>query len=249
MNREARSGPLDVVLVEDDSVTRLSLALAIEAEPALRLVAALDGVGRALAWLEERGADLLLTDLRLPDGSGLDIIRACFRIRPDCAIMVITMSSDEDSVLASIAAGASGYMLKDSGRLDIAHALLELHAGGSPISPFIARKVLARLRAPEPEAAPPSDRSMARWARFEPPAPRETSVLESLTPREASILELIAQGASYANIAQSLSVGIGTVQSYVKSLYGKLAVHSRGAAVFEAQKRGLLRMGKVLARK
>lgn len=235
-NGEAERGPLEVVLVEDDSVTRMTLALAIEAEPALRLVGALDGVGRTLAWLEERGADLLLTDLGLPDGSGLEIIRACFRIRPTCGIMVMTMSSDEESVLASIAAGASGYMLKDSGRIDIAHALLELHAGGSPISPFIARKVLARLREPEPP----------------PPAPVRGALdctrLERLTPREASILELIAQGVSYARIAEMLCVGLGTVQSYVKSLYGKLAVHSRGAAVFEAQKRGLLRMGKFVQR-
>jgi DNA-binding NarL/FixJ family response regulator len=222
------------VVVEDDTVTRLALAAAIEAEPALRLAAVLDRVGPALTWLQERRADLLLTDLGLPDGSGLDIIRACFSIRPDCAIMVITMSSDEDNILASIEAGASGYVLKDSCPLDIAHALLELHAGGSPISPLIARKVLRRMRVP---AAAVSARTRAKGR----PA-------VWFTPREACIMELIARGDSYARIASSLSVQLGTVQSHVKSIYGKLSVHSRGAAVFEAQQLGLLRMCALKAR-
>lgn len=228
MDRQARREPLDVLVVEDDTATRLRLAGAIEAEPALRLVAALDRVSPALAWLRERRTDLLLTDLGLPDGSGLDIIRACFRTRPDCAIMVITMSSDEDNILASIEAGASGYVLKDSSPLDIAHALLELHAGGSPISPLIARKVLGRMREPA-IAVPAGTRAKGRPSLW-------------FTPREACILEMIARGDSYAKIASSLSVRLGTVQSHVKSIYGKLSVHSRGAAVFEAQQLGLLRM-------
>src|SRR3954469_10300396 len=126
--------PSSVLIVEDDAVTRKSLCLAIESEPSLKLIAALDSVKPALEWLETGSVDILLTDLGLPDGSGVDIINACVRRCPNCDIMVITMSSDEDNILACIEAGASGYVLKTAARLDIVRSLLDLRAGGSPIS-------------------------------------------------------------------------------------------------------------------
>lgn len=217
---------IDVLVVEDDPVTSAVLIAAIASEPSLRLVAAFDRVKPALDWLETGRVDLLLTDLGLPDGSGVEIIRQCVQRLPDCGIMVITASSDDDSVLSSIEAGASGYVLKGAGRLDVVRALLDLHSGGSPISPLIARKVLARMR--ERKRLPRA--SMTRGA------------LGVLTRREAMILDLIARGDSYGEVAKTLSVSVGTVQTHVKNIYGKLSVHSRGAAVYEAQRLGLLQM-------
>jgi DNA-binding NarL/FixJ family response regulator len=216
--------PVGVLIVEDDAVTRKSLSLAVEAEPALRLLAALDGVKAALHWLKTGSPDVLMTDLGLPDGEGIEIIRACRRRHPHADIMVVTMSSDESNVLACIEAGASGYVLKDAGRVNIALAVLDLRAGGAPMSPGIARMVLTRVRDAKEIAA---------------------SVVAAhgsttLTKREAAILERIARGDSYGGVAKSLSVSVGTVQSHIKSIYGKLAVHSRGEAVFEAHRRGLL---------
>jgi DNA-binding NarL/FixJ family response regulator len=147
--------------------------------------------------------------------------------------MVITMSSDEDNILSSIEAGAAGYVLKDAGRLDIVRALLELRDGGSPISPLIARKILARMR--DDKKAP-----LANSA--------EDGVAAILTKREAAILDLIARGDSYGEVARLLSVSVGTVQTHVKNIYGKLSVHSRGEAVYEAQRRGLLQMDQLKAR-
>jgi DNA-binding NarL/FixJ family response regulator len=213
------------MIVEDDAVTRKMLSLAVESAPHFRLVAQFDSVKPALAWLETGAVDILLTDLGLPDGSGIEIIYECVRRCPKCDIMVITMASDDDNILACIEAGASGYVLKDAGKLDVVRALLELRAGGSPISPIIARKVLARMR--------DSRRSPT-------PAVSGTGGGISLTKREAAILDLIARGDSYGEAAKILMVSVGTVQTHIKNIYDKLSVHSRGEAVYEAHRRGLL---------
>ncbi|MDB5855608.1 MAG: citB6 [Herminiimonas sp.] len=232
MSQEYATASIKVVIVEDDAVTRRVLSAAIVSEPALDLVAVFDSVAPALEWLATGQVDLLLTDLGLPDGSGLDVIRFCVQRYPACGIMVITMSSDEDNVLACIEAGASGYILKDAGRLDIVRALLDLHAGGSPISPLIARKVLGRMRERKKKARVSLTRDAAGV----------------LTKREAMILDLIARGDSYGEVAKALCVSVGTVQTHVKNIYGKLSVHSRGAAVYEAQRLGLLQMDSLKAR-
>jgi DNA-binding NarL/FixJ family response regulator len=229
MSDQTSQEPIGVVVVEDDAVTRRALCLAIEAEPALKLLATFDSVKSALTWLETQSPDVVITDLGLPDGSGIDIIHACAKHHPACDIMVVTVSSDEANVLACIEAGASGYVLKDAGKMNVARAVLDLRAGGAPMSPVIARMVLAKVRGGKKEAAP---------------AAAEGADSASLTKREAAILDLIAQGDSYGEVAKLLSVSVGTVQTHIKNIYGKLAVHSRGEAVFEAHRRGLLQLGR-----
>jgi DNA-binding NarL/FixJ family response regulator len=231
---QANERRITVLVVEDDALTRRSLCLAIEKEPALQLLDALDSVQAATDFLKRQAPDILMVDLGLPDGSGIDVIRFCALTHAACGIMVVTTSSDEDSVLDSIEAGASAYLLKDAGRPDIVRALLDLHAGGSPISPSIARKVLARMRVAKAEES----REAAINA-----APAEAPVF--LTKREASILELIARGDSYGDVARELALSVGTVQTHIKNIYDKLSVHSRGAAVFEANRRGLLQMNQL----
>jgi DNA-binding NarL/FixJ family response regulator len=214
------------MIVEDDAVTRKMLSLAVESAPEFELIAQFDSVKPALAWFETGSVDILLTDLGLPDGSGIQIIHECVRRLPKCDIMVITMASDDDNILACIEAGASGYILKDAGKLDVVRALLELCAGGSPISPIIARKVLARMR--DAKRSPTATASGVGAAAI------------SLTKREAAILDLIARGDSYGEAAKTLMVSVGTVQTHIKNIYDKLSVHSRGEAVYEAHRRGLL---------
>jgi DNA-binding NarL/FixJ family response regulator len=234
MTAQVPTFPVTVLVVEDDAVTRRSLCMAIDSEPALQLKMACDSVQSALAALEAGPCDLLLTDLGLPDGSGLEIIRACAQQYPGCDIMVLTMSSDDENVLACIEAGAAGYVLKNAGHQNIVRALLDLHCGGSPISPLIARKMLTRMRG-EAKSAPAVE------------LPAEVQAVQ-LTKRERAILELIARGDSYAEAAQILSVSVGTVQTHVKSIYTKLSVHSRGEAVYEAQRRGLLQFDSLKAK-
>ncbi len=233
MSAPATANPIKVLIVEDDAVTRRALSLAIESSSELKLVGALDAVKPAVEWLATGEIDVLLTDLGLPDGTGIDVIRACVRHLPKCDIMVITMSSDEDNVLACIEAGATGYVLKDAGRLDVVNAVLELRAGGSPISPIIARKVLARARARD------------EVKKGDSPGVTDAPPPVALTKREAAILDLIARGDSYGDVAKRLSLSVGTVQTHIKNIYDKLSVHSRGEAVYEAHRRGLLQLDNV----
>lgn len=214
--------PSRVMVVEDDVVTRRLLCRAIEIEPSLELVGALGTVADAQQHLERTHVDILLTDLGLPDGSGLAVIRSCRRLAPAADIMVITLSSEEEQVLACIEAGASGYVLKESGHNCILQSIVEMRAGGSPISPLIARMVLARMRRTVPDVE--AD-------------PAEGPVL---TRRESAILELISRGGTYARVAQSLGLSVGTVQTHIKNIYAKLSVHSRTEAILEAQRRGLI---------
>ena len=149
-----------------------------------------------------------------------------FRSRPRADILVITMSSDEEQILACIDAGAVGYVLKESVQLDILNAIVDLRAGGSPISPVIARKVLTRMRS---EADPG-------------PTPDAASEPGLLTRRERSILASISRGGSYAKVADSHGLSIGTVQTHIKHIYAKLGVHSRTEAIVEAQRLGLIQI-------
>ncbi|MBI1891541.1 MAG: response regulator transcription factor [Burkholderiales bacterium] len=221
------SEPTRVVVVEDDSVTRKALCLSITASPALQLIAEFDCATPALTWLESGSLDVLLTDLALPDGHGIEIIHQCSRLHPRCDIMVLTTSSSECDVLACIEAGASGYLLKGSSKDDIANAVLNMRQGGAPMSPVIARMVLDRMRNGRPRTAVTTDDA-------DGPA---------LTKKEKAILDLIARGETYGDIAGMLTVSVGTVQTHIKSIYGKLSVHSRSEAVFEAQRKGLIEPG------
>ncbi len=222
----ASSTPCRIMVVEDEVVTRRLLCNAIELEPTLQLCAAVDNVADALRAMETSSFDLLLTDLGLPDGSGLGVIRSSRRLMPHADILVITMSSEDEQILACIEAGASGYVLKEGGHTQILKAILDLLAGGSPISPVIARKILARMR------------------RHVPAADLDATVSDSLlTRRESAILELISRGGTYAKVAQALGLSVGTVQTHIKHIYAKLSVHSRTEAIIEAQRRGLIRFG------
>lgn len=218
--------PITVVLVEDDRRSLAHLSAAINAEPRLRLAAAFERADPARAWIEKNAFDVLLTDIGLPDGSGIDIISACVLAQPHADIMVVSMFGDEQNVLSSIEAGATGYILKDADGFDIARSILDLRAGGSPMSPLIARRLITRVR---DGAAAPQHASKSR-----------STPMPELTRREAETLDLIARGYTYQEVAALMGVSVSTVQTHIKSMYGKLCVNSRGQAVFEARALGLL---------
>jgi DNA-binding NarL/FixJ family response regulator len=209
-----------VALLEDDAATRTFFEGCIAAHPQLRLAASFGSLQDARRWFAANRADVLLTDLALPDGHGLTLIREVAAGSPDCDILVVSVFGDEDTVIACIEAGAVGYILKDSTPQDVARIIVDARRGASPISPMIARKLLQRLRR-------------------QPDAPPEQAVA-LLSPRESAVLELIARGYAYAEIARLQGVTMHTIQSHIKNLYAKLAVHSRSEAVFEATRMGLL---------
>ena len=217
--------PWRVVILEDDAATRAFFEPCVSLHPQLRLCASCGTLSEARAWFEHGTADVFLTDLALPDGHGLSLIRHLFMAQPACDILVVSVFGDEDSVLACVEAGAVGYIHKDSQPSDVAQVIIDVKNGASPISPMIARKLLERLRHPRVDATPAQ------------PAPSNEAPLST---RQSEVLELIARGYTYAEIARLQGLSVHTVQSHVKSLYAKLAVHSRGEAVFEASRMGLL---------
>ena len=228
---------LSVAVIEDDAFLRETLCRAIAAQPGMRVAASFGAVGPAIEWLAGNAPDVLLTDLGLPDGSGIDAIRACVRLHPDCDILVISLFGDETNVLAAIDAGAMGYILKDAEDLDVARFISDLREGGSPMSPMVARKLLTRVQQPERSAL-----SAARAA--DAGASAAAAVAASgLTARELEALDLIARGYTYREIASLLALSVGTVQTHIKHIYAKLSVHTRGEAVFEAHKLGILQSG------
>lgn len=214
-----------VLLLEDDPATRERLAGIVAGAPGLELAAAFGELRSALAWLAVNPPpQVLLVDLQLPDGSGIDLIRAARRIAPQSESMVISVFGDEAHVVSAIEAGATGYLLKDASADEIVAAIARLRAGESPISSAIARHLLRRFRVADAPAH----------------APAGASQVSPLTPRENEVLQLIAKGLSYQRIADTLGMSPHTVTTHIKQIYRKLAVNSRGEAVFEAMQLGLL---------
>lgn len=219
-----------VVIVEDDPNTRAQLADKLETLAQFKVLAACGSVAEAQKALAAEAPDLLLVDLGLPDGTGLDIITAQSERRPDLPILVISVFGDERSVIRAIEAGAQGYLLKSDTSLQIEACLQQLLAGGAPISAPIARYLIKRLR----PAAPGKEKEGGDSAPARPPE------VTLLSERELEVLQLAAKGYSYQDIAELLEVKVSTVSSYTRRLYQKLSVHSRSEAVFEAMRLGLV---------
>lgn len=224
---------LGIVIVEDDAKFREAFARAIEAAPDMRLLGAAANGAQARALLAAQRPDVLLVDLDLPDTRGLELIRLAARDHPDCDVMVVTVFGDERHVIESIEAGASGYLLKDTLPADFVEQIRLLHAGGSPISPVIARQLLTRFQGVRPAAAGPADPTAVPEAGDPPPA--------ALSEREHAVLALVTKGFTYDEIANLLKVSRHTVMTYVKRTYRKLQVNSKTEAVYEARKLGLVR--------
>ena len=212
-----------VMVVEDDPAFLNRFCKIIASDAELELFAAVPDLACARQTIAKSAPEVLLTDLGLPDGSGIDLIRETARRYPATDIMVVTVFGDEEHVLGAIEAGATGYILKDSLPEEFVALIKQLIAGGSPISPIIARQLLKRFK---PGVAVADAKPLTGDAR--------------LSVRESEVLALITKGFSFAEIARLLSVSPHTITTHVKNIYQKLAVHSRGEAVYEAGKMGLI---------
>lgn len=217
-----------VLIVEDEPELLRRFSDAVLADPGLELAGAVTTLAAARAVIDRAAPDVVVTDLGLPDGRGTEVIRHAKQRDPQCDVLVVTMFGDDASITDCIAAGATGYLLKDAQSQQIPQAILQVRAGGSPISPAIARRVLHRMRqgTPPVPAPPVADASGA-------PSP-------ALSERETEILQLVAKGLSFKDVGEVLAISPHTVTTHVKKIYQKLAVHSRGEAVYEAGQLGLL---------
>jgi DNA-binding NarL/FixJ family response regulator len=215
--------PLEVLLVEDDPahLDRYRDNLALDA--GLRVVGAFDCGMAALEACADLLPQVALVDLGLPDINGFELIRRLRSLSPGTDVLVVSVFGSEYHLLNAIEAGATGYLLKDSGPTDFNAAIHAVHAGESPMSPSLARHLLRRCI-----GMVPSNPS---------PLPRDDGLL---SPRETTILECIARGDSAAEVGRRLFISPHTVKSHVKNIYSKLETHSRQEAVRVARQRGLI---------
>jgi DNA-binding NarL/FixJ family response regulator len=218
-----------VLVVEDQARFREAFARSLKHVADISLVGLAHDLPQGRVMFDQFLPDVLLVDLDLPGGSGIQLIRHAAQTRPACEVMVISVFGDEQHVLASIEAGASGYLLKDELALDLPDQLRTLRSGGSPISPIIARRLLSRL-------APAARPSWAAGAA----APAEEDAV-ALSEQESRVLNLAAKGFTFDEIAGFMAVSPHTVMTYVKRVYRKLHVRSKVEAIYEARRLGWLR--------
>lgn len=214
-----------VLLVEDLPESRAWLsAVVADAFPraTLHVAARCDD---ALRLIEQCAVDIALIDLGLPDGNGVDVVRALRRRQTQAMAVVVTIYDDDDHLFPALQAGAFGYLLKEQPRDALAAQLLRILAGEPPLSPAIARRMLGAFAAPA--AALPPDAS--------------STAAPTLTERETMVLQHVAKGFTLPEIAQQLGLSRHTVADYVKQVYRKLDVSSRAEATLEAVRRGLVR--------
>jgi DNA-binding NarL/FixJ family response regulator len=219
---------IHVAMVEDDPGFRGALCRALLDAPDMQLAGTTGTRAEGLAMLLGPPVDVLLVDLGLPDGSGIDVIRAAAQRWPACNIMVSTNFGDETHVMRSIEAGAAGYLLKDSSPAKMLNEIRSLASGGSPISPIIARQVLDRFRQNAPGAAPGTATTPAGDAP------------QLLSGREKEVLDFITKGFTAIEIAGLMGLSHFTVRTFVRRIYTKLKVSSKAEAIYEARNQGLL---------
>ncbi|RYF16088.1 MAG: response regulator transcription factor [Comamonadaceae bacterium] len=217
--------PTTVLIVDDEPEFIRRFTNAILTDPELSLAGSAATARGAIAMLDAQPPDVMLLDLGLPDRNGVEVIRHAAQHHRGCDVLVVTMFDDDQHVIDAIEAGAAGYLLKDALAESIVSSIRELKGGGSPISPGIARRVLERFRV----AVAPAQ-----------PAVKSPAAPSLLTERETELLRLTAKGLSFDTIGELMGISPHTVVAHVRKIYRKLAVHSRGEAVYEATQLGLL---------
>jgi DNA-binding NarL/FixJ family response regulator len=201
--------PVQVALVEDDPEIRANLAHRIGRSPAFRLLGSYADAESALADLPHRKPDVVLMDINLPGIDGVECVRRLKAKMPAVQFIMLTIYEDGNRLFKSLVAGASGYLLKRTPPDKLLAAIQEAHEGGAPMTPEIARRVVAHFQQ----------------------MPQPDSELERVTPRETDVLEQLAKGFRYKEIEDNLRISTGTLRSYIANIYRKLHVHSRTEAV------------------
>lgn len=219
------STPITVLLVDDHEVVRVGLRTLLAAQQTIKVVGEAATMREAVAEAARLTPDVVMMDVRLPDGDGIEACRAIRAARPECRVVMLTSYADDEALISSVMAGASGYLLKQTRGQEVVRAIEEAAAGRSLLDPSAAERLLRHFR----------------------DLTRGKEELSQLTDQERRVLELVAEGKTNREIGEALSLAEKTVKNYVSSILSKLQLRRRtDAAVYAAQRR--TRLGGSLGR-
>ena len=199
---------ISIAIIEDDNVTRETLKSIIQTTDGFECAGTFADAESGLEFLTGNPADIVLMDIHLPVMDGIECVRQLKQVQPEIQFIMCTIFQDDESVFNALKAGATGYLLKNDDPGKIIDAIRELHAGGSPMTPQIARRVLES---------------------FNKPSVNEE--IHQLTKRESEMLGLLAKGFRYKEIADKLNISSATVRTHIYNIYQKLHVQSRTDAI------------------
>lgn len=203
---------ITLVIVEDLDEVRQGLSQFLSLNPEFKVLDTFKTAEEALVDLPSINPDIVIMDINLPGINGIECIRMVKKKIPRTQFMMFTVYENDEKVFEALKAGASGYLLKNTGLLQITESLKELYKGGSPMSSNIARKLVTIFREQQADAEP----------------------VEALSKRENEILQLLAKGLLYKEIADQLSISTGTVRQHIHKIYEKLHVQNRTEAINKA---------------
>jgi DNA-binding NarL/FixJ family response regulator len=201
--------PITVSIVEDNDQLRGTLARVLGRADGFVCIGQHASAEDALKALPHEKPNVVLMDINLPGMNGVECVRQLKQLLPETQVMMLTAYEDTENIFNSLAAGATGYMLKRTPRAELLEAVHEVHKGGSPMSAHIARKVVLSFNKPAPTPSP----------------------TENLSEREQQVLDCLAQGLMYKEISDKLGVSYETVHTYIRRIYEKLQVRTRTEAV------------------
>jgi DNA-binding NarL/FixJ family response regulator len=209
-------GAIRVALIEDQRRTREGLAALIGGSAGMEVVGQYGSGEEALREIATKPPDVVLADLGLPGMGGIELIARLGNILPGTPILVLTVHGEDQNVFDALCAGACGYLLKDIEPSRLLAAIREVHEGGAPMSPEIARRVVSMFQ------------------RFAHPKAEHSG----LSVRELEVLTMLSEGDSYKTCADRLAISIDTVRFHIRHIYERLHVHSRTEAVIKALRKG-----------
>jgi DNA-binding NarL/FixJ family response regulator len=218
--------PITVSIVEDNEQLRETLARVLNRADGFECVGQHASAEAGLEGIPKERPNAVLMDINLPGMNGVECVRQLKQLLPQTQVVMLTAYEDTENIFSSLAAGASGYLLKRSKSAEILEALRDVQNGGSPMSTHIARKVVQSFQSTARPAATPAA-----------PAAPASELTEDLSPREQEVLDLLSQGFMYKEISDKLGISFETVRTYIRRIYEKLHVRTRTEAVAKLLRR------------
>lgn len=210
-------GKIRIAVVDDHEMVRKGIISYLETEPSIEIVGEADSGEKAVSLVKDTKPDVVLMDLLMENGSGIDATREILSFYPECKIIIITSFYDDEQVFPAIEAGAFSYMLKTATASEVIKAIEKASKGETVIEPKVANKMMKRLR------------------------PQERKPHDELTERELDVLKCIGEGMTNQQISEELFIGVKTVKTHVSNILGKLGLSDRTQAAVYANRNGLIK--------